>query len=489
MLASAGLDVVLLEAGPQSCVDVSSLGFDPSFDAASYPGAVTGRYFGIGGSTSRWGGQLVPHTELDLRPGDRWLGAWEHVVAVVQAYAKVVVQRLGFADNPDFEGAASRSLGPIAKVVRASGLTVQTGLMLPFRAKNLAWLLSREIAGKGSLRVYFNAVANNWGIVAAMGAKARISKVEAVSPKGQCLTVLAKQFVIAAGAIESARILLEINCRQQTALRLSSEVGCYLSDHLSMAIADVESADRSVTGRLFRPRFSGPWMRGFRFLESAPTAIAPRGFAHFIFAELGKGFAVAKDILTALQAGRRPTVNAIGLARGGVDLVRLAFHRYATASLYVPRDTPVHLQLDVEQMPVRANCVRLGTEADRYGRPTAAIRWEVSSTDIENIRTIANRFISSWPSNVGGFPALKGRALDSDASIKPNDAYHPVGTCRLGDDKEAVVDCDLRVYGTQNLWVAGTGTLPSAGTANPTLSALCMTHRLADHLRTSSCFN
>jgi choline dehydrogenase-like flavoprotein len=299
------------------------------------------------------------------------------------------------------------------------------------------------------------------------------------------LTVLAKQFVIAAGAIESARILLEINCRQQPVLRPSSAGGCYLSDHLSTAIADVEATDRSAAGKLFSPRFAGPWMRGFRLLESAPPAIPPRGFAHFIFEDLGKGFAVAKEVLTALQAGRKPAINSIGMIRGGLDLLRLAFHRYATASLYVPRGTPIHLQLDVEQIPVRANCVRLGAEKDRYGRSTATIHWEVSSADISNIRTTANRFLSSWPSNIAGLPALKGKPLDSDTSIKPHDAYHPVGTCRLGNDHEAVVDRDLRVHGVLNLWVAGTGALPSAGTANPTFTALCLTHRLAQHLSIS----
>ena len=65
---------------------------------------------------------------------------------------------------------------------------------------------------------------------------------------------------------------------------------------------------------------------------------------------------------------------------------------------------------------------------------------------------------------------------------KPHDAYHPVGTCRLGIDKGAVVDTDLRVQGTDNLWVLSTGVLPSAGTANPTFTMLCLGDELADRL-------
>jgi choline dehydrogenase len=62
------------------------------------------------------------------------------------------------------------------------------------------------------------------------------------------------------------------------------------------------------------------------------------------------------------------------------------------------------------------------------------------------------------------------------------DAYHPVGTCRMGDDEEAVLTPDMQVRGVDNLWVAGTSVLSSAGSANPTFTALCLAHRLAERL-------
>jgi choline dehydrogenase-like flavoprotein len=53
----------------------------------------------------------------------------------------------------------------------------------------------------------------------------------------------------------------------------------------------------------------------------------------------------------------------------------------------------------------------------------------------------------------------------------------------MGDDAEAVVDHNLKVWGVENLWVISTGVLPSAGTANPTFTMLCLTHALAEHLQ------
>ena len=80
-LAENGLDVILVEAGNIHCSDASTVGFEAQFESTPYPGATVGRYFGMGGSTSRWGGLLIPHTRHDLRKisGDSF-DPWEHIV-------------------------------------------------------------------------------------------------------------------------------------------------------------------------------------------------------------------------------------------------------------------------------------------------------------------------------------------------------------------------------------------------------------------------
>jgi choline dehydrogenase-like flavoprotein len=91
---------------------------------------------------------------------------------------------------------------------------------------------------------------------------------------------------------------------------------------------------------------------------------------------------------------------------------------------------------------------------------------------------LANRILSVWPGGISGFPKLIPK-LTGNALNKPYDAYHPVGTCRMGMDSESVVDLNLKVWGTENLWVLSTAVLPSAGDANPTFTLLCLAHSLA----------
>jgi choline dehydrogenase-like flavoprotein len=62
-------------------------------------------------------------------------------------------------------------------------------------------------------------------------------------------------------------------------------------------------------------------------------------------------------------------------------------------------------------------------------------------------------------------------------------AHHIMGTTRMnGDPKKGVVDANCKVYGVSNLYVAGSSVFTTGGYANPTLTILALSLRLADHL-------
>jgi len=61
---------------------------------------------------------------------------------------------------------------------------------------------------------------------------------------------------------------------------------------------------------------------------------------------------------------------------------------------------------------------------------------------------------------------------------------HLMGSCRMGDvdDGRSVVDEDGRLWGTQNLFVASNGVIPSALAVNPTLTTIAIALRTADRI-------
>jgi Choline dehydrogenase and related flavoproteins len=54
------------------------------------------------------------------------------------------------------------------------------------------------------------------------------------------------------------------------------------------------------------------------------------------------------------------------------------------------------------------------------------------------------------------------------------------------DPRHGVTDRDGRVHDTDNVYVAGASTFPTAGFANPMLTIVALSVRLARHLRATS---
>lgn len=479
-LAQRGQRVLLLEAGGHTTVDGATLGMGVDDGDTAYRGATLGRVFGLGGTTARWGGQLVPHSELDVvRDEARLSSAWRHIVALVSRHAPEVRRTLGL-DSTDGDGGAL--FEPLRQRLDPLGLRLFTSEWLPFHRRNLSKLLYATYPGSGRVDVCLHGVVRSWTI--ADGAQGARVESLGVRSAGQDFTVRAPRFVLTAGALESARMLLEIQASLPTSPFRSASIGRYLTDHLSCTVARVPAPSRAAVARALAPRFEQGCLRSARILESAPPADAARGFFHFIFEIDDPGHALVRQAFTALQARRRPAVSLGEVGQSARGLVGLMWSRLVLSRLHVPVDTPVHLQLDVEQVPSASRGVFLSDRRDAFDRRVAELRWEISDADLAQARALTGRFARLWRSE-RALPELEFLSPVPEG-VSALDAYHPAGICRLGSDADAVVDPELRVHGAANLWLLSTGVLPSAGTANPALTMLCLGEELAHQLSSRS---
>ena len=132
-----------------------------------------------------------------------------------------------------------------------------------------------------------------------------------------------------------------------------------------------------------------------------------------------------------------------------------------------------------EMAPSAGNEVFLTGERGPTGLYRPAARCVIGAGDFLNaertLRLLGESLIESG----------KGRVrIDNERLyLRPTGGGHIMGTTRMGASRSnSVVDSNCRVHGYDNLFVAGSSVFPTGGYANPTLTIVALTLRLADTL-------
>ncbi len=136
-----------------------------------------------------------------------------------------------------------------------------------------------------------------------------------------------------------------------------------------------------------------------------------------------------------------------------------------------------------EQRPEPDNRMVLTDRVDAFGRPRFRVDWRWSTED--------DRSIAEGHDVLAG--ALDGTGLGRTSihrdgkrvrMVHPS-AHHHAGTTRMSARPEhGVVDPRGAVHGVDNLFVAGASVFPTAGYANPTLTAMALGCRVGHHVLT-----
>jgi choline dehydrogenase-like flavoprotein len=124
-----------------------------------------------------------------------------------------------------------------------------------------------------------------------------------------------------------------------------------------------------------------------------------------------------------------------------------------------------------ELLPQSDNRVILASETDANGLPIA----HFSYSQCDNDRDLIKRSTRT----MGDILAAAGAA----ETLTINRYAHLMGGARMGtDQRESVVDRNLRTHAVSNLYICDGSVTPTQGSANPALTIMALAARLADHL-------
>lgn len=437
-LEEQGVPSIIFEAG-----DV-----DPTVDSQDfYRGDVVGDpYFDLdvarlrmlGGSSNHWGGWCRPLEEFDFLPREDVANmGWPIRKSDLDPY------HAGTEEILEVGGFETREFSNDLKEV-----TLALGNPVNFATK-----YRDHIANSQLITLMLNAAVE---YVTAENGRVR-TLVMRDSRINQRFEVEPQRVVLACGGIENSRILLWSNeVSTEPVVPNADALGRYWMEHPTFTVGEAK-LHGSLQRRLAETV-------GVMFVAPQYEAMRRHGVlnANLRVHRATDNAIAANAICPALRVST-PVFSAAGGAYSCENLLRMSW----------------------EQAPDRDNRIELGEERDAYGVPRTVLHWRKTDLDLRTARVCLELFGKSLVEDRAG----NARALEfirGDADYPEDDelaGYHHMGGTRMAESAQSgVVDGNLRVFGTDNLYVAGSSVYPTGGHTNPTFTIVQLSLRLGDHL-------
>lgn len=435
-LLAQNKSVVMLESGldltnSEAASAMSQLDRYSNVGAIDYPMA-NSRVRAVGGTSNVWTGRCPRLLPSDFAGNPvAPAGGWPIDYADIKPYYQQAENLLMVAGNELTAGHAPRDkdlpyeldvdLKPLRELLAPQGIRIDAPPTSTTRGKSGPLRVATYMLPELSTQESFTLFTGATATALNSENDGSMQSVTVQSVAGPSKTVRAKRYVVACGAVETTRLLLLSKSEQYP-----DGVGNQ-SDHV---------------GRYFMEH---------PFLSYSAELPDIKPFENY---QYGRTYQYV------------PTTNDDGLG----DLL-LAF--------YVDKHKPNTLKIStgIEMGPEADNRITLAQDTtDHFGNPGAQLSLRLAERD--------SQLFARGEAIVRDIFAR----LNSGTVKKHKDmhwSHHHMGTTRMHDSGEyGVVDANLQVHGTNNLYIASSSVFVTGGVANPTLTLTALSLRLGDHLNT-----
>lgn len=448
-LAEKGKSVALLEAGgkgysqqSQDCYQGENVGI------TYYLESVRLRF--LGGTTNHWTGRCRPFVEEDFLPRVvNGLPGWPIKYNDMSRYLADAKKILDLPENNTFNLAygtvpiVSNSFEPDESIVSK-----------PVRfGEKYAEFLSQS----PNIDLIINA---NTTEIKLMSDLKTVEKVIVKTFSGKEESIAASKYILSMGAVENARILLSSNKQIKEGIGNKTDmVGRCFMEHFNVDMGSFIASPGKWKDSLRMEYFTKP-------SYSYANKLGMANVTFYITSKL-KAYGRTKEI--------KKLFNRLSCSLGASDELQFLYKHDCLGD--------GKLSSLCEQFPYKKSRVTLSQDRDELGVQRVILDWRMSLDDERSIRKIVIEVAKEFAKNDLGRVKLASYILDEKSSIPTSIHSHQMGTTRMATRPEdGVVDENCRVFGTKNLYIAGSSVFSTGGGGNPTMPIIQLALRLGEHL-------
>jgi choline dehydrogenase-like flavoprotein len=472
-----------------------------------------------GGTTTVWGGRCVPFDPIDFmaRP---WIpeSGWPLKHEDLEGYVERA-NRLSEAGAADFD---ARSVFPNRQAEIIAGMDNDEIVSWPLERWSVPTDYSKryhkDLDEAHNVRVLLHAHAIHLQLDET---GQRVEHVKTACRPGREFSVHGTVTVIACGALENARLLLASNDVAANGIGNNHDlVGRYYQSH-RFGVCGHAILHHPTEGFIydFEKDAEGVYCRRrFWLTPQAQEAHGVNNIVGFFFRTVSgesehrnamvSTVLLIKILLGGAKKGPARLLQILKQQRHEIadhlwiilkdfpsvfsQLMAVAYTRFVQKRrlpMVLPPRKSNHFPLffQSEHAPSRDSRVVLEPSSrDAFGVPRLKAKIKFSEIDYRTVKTFVTLFKKRMEeSGKGTFRLLE---KDQDLLEHPdlrrfNSNSHNIGTTRMATRPEdGVVDTDCKVFGVDNLYVAGSSVFPTSSHANPTLLIIALAIRLADHI-------
>ncbi|MBL8658544.1 MAG: GMC family oxidoreductase [Rhodospirillales bacterium] len=481
LLESGGLKA---ERETQSLYEGESVGIPYELDTTR------SRYFG--GSTNCWGGfsrpfQPIHFTKRPWVPYSGWPFTFEELAPYYDRAHAVCGLPIGKYD-PDVW---VRELnGANLKILPFPNHQIVTRMIQTNKERRrFGRVFREELQASDNISVYLYA---NVVDIQADELDGKIKRVRVACLDGRRFWVSAKVFVLAAGGIENARLLLTSNTSAPRGLANDYDlVGRFFMEHATFPSGTITFTDPEASPDIHDTKYAVvrlPVAAQIELDEETQRREQILDSATFIESVFKGEQCAGTEVLKTFYKDARSGFVPKNLTKGIGEMLLDAHNVTAFALGYLSRSRHLlhHYQIMtlIEPAPNPDSRVMLSHHRDQLGMNKVCLDWRLTPLDQHTVRRTIEIFRDkAAAANIGEIRI--DLPLHSNHEVNElHWVWHHMGTTRMHvDPKQGVVNEHCRAHGIGNLFVAGSSVFPTAGNNTPTMTIIALALRLSDHLK------